>query len=209
MKNFNTFKVHPWHGIDPGANCPEEIRAFIEIVSTDTVKYEIDKTTGYLSIDRPQMYSNTVPSLYGFIPKTYCGQRVAALSAAALPGRGEIQGDGDPLDVCVLTEKEISHGDIIANCTPIGGIRLLDKSEADDKIIAVLKNDAVYGSFTDINELPNIVVRRLVHYFTTYKEIPGESETARMEVVDVYDRATALKVILESMADYRELIAAD
>ena len=68
-------KAHPWHGIDPGN--PEEIRAFIEIVPTDTVKYEVDKITGYLSLDRPQKFSNIVPSLYGFIPRTDCGERRA------------------------------------------------------------------------------------------------------------------------------------
>ncbi|MBQ1213555.1 MAG: inorganic diphosphatase, partial [Tidjanibacter sp.] len=68
-------KAHPWHGIDPLS--PEEVRAFIEIVPTDTVKYEVDKQTGYLSLDRPQKFSNIVPSLYGFILRTYCSTKMA------------------------------------------------------------------------------------------------------------------------------------
>ena len=92
------FKAHPWHGIEPGGKLPEEIRAFIEISPTDTVKYEIDKTSGYLKIDRPQKYSNVVPALYGFIPQTYCGDQLAGLCMAA-SGLEHIKGDGDPLDI--------------------------------------------------------------------------------------------------------------
>ena len=118
-------KAHPWHGIDLGPNCPDEIRAFIEIVPTDTVKYEVDKASGYLCLDRPQKFSNIVPSLYGFLPKTYCGEKMAALSNDVL-ARYDIEGDGDPLDICVLAEKSVTHGDIIVTCRPIGGLRLLD-----------------------------------------------------------------------------------
>jgi len=71
------YKSHPWHGVDIGENAPEVIISFIEMVSTDTVKYEVDKVSGYLRLDRPQKYSNVVPALYGFIPQTYSGQRVA------------------------------------------------------------------------------------------------------------------------------------
>ena len=85
-------KSHPWHGINPGS--AEEVRAFIEIVPTDTVKYEVDKETGYLSIDRPQKFSNIVPSLYGFIPRSYCSVKMAELTNKSL-ARYDIEGDGD------------------------------------------------------------------------------------------------------------------
>ena len=204
--NYNhTHKAHPWHGIDPGNDCPKEVRAFIEIVPTDTVKYEVDKESGYLSLDRPQKFSNIVPSLYGFIPRTYCGSKTAELTNLAL-NKTDIKGDGDPLDICVLTEKDVTHGDIILKAIPIGGIRLLDNGQADDKIIAVLKNDAVYGCFTDISQLPTDISRRLIHYFTTYKDIPGENEK-RMIFVNLYGAEAAREVISRSLEDYHKYIA--
>ena len=112
MDISNSHKAHPWHGIDLGENVPDEVRAFIEIIPTDTVKYEVDKASGYLSLDRPQKFSNIVPSLYGFLPRTYCSKHMAELTNQAL-ARYDVEGDGDPLDICVLTEKDVTHGDII------------------------------------------------------------------------------------------------
>lgn len=198
-------KAHPWHGIELGDNVPEEVTVFIEIVPTDTVKYEVDKASGYLSIDRPQKYSNIVPALYGFLPKTYCGSLVAELTNKAL-GRWDVNGDGDPLDICVLTEKDVTHGDIIVKARPIGGFRLLDHSEADDKIIAVLKNDMIYGQYTDITQLPKAVVNRLVHYFTTYKDLPNDQQP-RMVLTHIYGRQTAYEVIWRATEDYNLEIA--
>lgn len=197
-------KAHPWHGIDPGQNCPDELRVFIEIVPTDTVKYEVDKKTGYLSLDRPQKFSNIVPSLYGFIPRTYCGEKIASFTNKAI-ARYDVKGDGDPLDVCVLTEKDVTHGDIIVKCIPIGGIRLLDHDQADDKIIAVLKDDAIYGHYTDIDQLPKDISRRLIHYFTTYKDIPGDSKK-RMQFVNLYSADEAKEIIKASIEDYKDNI---
>ncbi len=199
--NANVHKAHPWHGIPIGEKSPEIVTAFIEIVPTDTVKYEIDKQTGYLKIDRPQKYSNIVPALYGFIPKTYCGEQIALL-AQERSGREITEGDGDPLDICVLCEKIISHGDIICEARPIGGIRLIDKGEADDKIIAVLKGDEVYGAYQDLAELPENVVERLKHYFLTYKNLPGEP--ALIEIANVYGREEAHEVIRTSVEDYKQ-----
>lgn len=201
----NAHKAHPWHGIELGDNAPDEVRAFIEIVPTDTVKYEVDKDSGYLSLDRPQKFSNTVPSLYGFLPKTYCANHMAELSNKLL-ARTDIEGDKDPLDICVLTEKDVTHGDIIVRAHPIGGLRLLDHNQADDKIIAVLKDDAIYGNMTDIEELPTKIVRRLIHYFTTYKDIPGETNQ-RMKFIGIYDANTAKDIIRRSIQDYEEYIA--
>ncbi len=193
-------KAHPWHGISPGDKVPEEVVTFIEIVPLDTVKYEVDKESGYLSIDRPQKYSNIVPALYGFIPQTYSGKRVAELTTIAIGGK-EVEGDYDPLDICVLTEKDVTHGDIIAKARPIGGLRLLDHNQADDKIIAVLKNDFVYGGFKDICDLPQTILDRLIHYFTTYKDLPTVNQP-RMILTDIYDVNVAYDVIRRSIADY-------
>lgn len=198
------YKAHPWHGIDIGKKAPQEVRAFIEMVPTDTVKYEVDKDSGYLSIDRPQKFSNIVPALYGFLPKTYCGERVAELTNLSL-GRTDIKGDNDPLDICVLTEKDVTHGDIIVNARPIGGLQLLDHVEADDKIVAVLDNDMVYGEYTDIAQLPEKIVNRLIHYFTTYKDLPYD-KSPRMILTGIYGARNACEVIRRSMEDYRSEI---
>ena len=199
--NFkHTHKAHPWHGIELGPHCPDELRAFIEIVPSDTVKYEVDKASGYLCLDRPQKFSNIVPSLYGFLPKTYCDQKMAKFTNDVL-ARYDVEGDHDPLDICVLAEKTVTHGDIIVKCIPIGGLRLLDHNQADDKIIAVLKHDSVYGHYTDIEQIPKDIVRRLVHYFTTYKDIPGDMRK-RMEFVGLYGAQEAKEVIKAAMEDY-------
>lgn len=194
------FKPHPWHGISIGKDAPEILTVFIEIVQTDTVKYEIDKVTGYLKVDRPQRYSNIIPSMYGLIPQTYCGRKTADYCMEKTGKKG-IKGDSDPLDICVLTEKTISHGDLILEAIPIGGFRMLDGNEADDKIIAVLKDDAIYGKFADIDKVPETVIDRLQHYFLTYKEIPG-SATPKCEITHIYNKAEAHEVIRRAQEDY-------
>ncbi len=193
------YKSHPWHGISIGDNCPEVLQAFIEIVPTDTVKYEIDKASGYLRIDRPQKYSNVVPALYGFIPQTYSGKGVAKISQDRLEDPN-ITGDGDPIDICILTEKKITHGDIIVSVRPIGGFRMIDENEADDKIIAVLDFDAVYGEYQDIDDVPPMVLQRLKHYFLTYKDLPGKKRSVK--IPHIYDKKEAHMVIELSRVDY-------
>ncbi|MBU2651712.1 MAG: inorganic pyrophosphatase [Bacteroidetes bacterium] len=194
------YKSHPWHGVDIGDAAPEVLMIFIEMVTTDTVKYEVDKVTGYLRLDRPQKYSNTVPALYGFIPQTYSGERVADYCMEKT-GRKEIKGDGDPIDICVLTEKQIVHGDILVRARPIGGFRMLDGNESDDKIIAVLQNDAVYGDYKDISDCPELVVDRLKHYFLTYKDLPGKERD--VEITHTFGIQEAHEIIRRSMDDYR------
>ncbi len=194
------YKSHPWHGLDLGDDAPNSVMAFIEMVPTDTVKYEVDKTSGYLKIDRPQKYSNVIPALYGFLPQTFCGDKVGEFSSK-MSGKEGIKGDGDPLDICVLTEKSISHGDIIAMVRPIGGFRMLDGNEADDKIIAVLINDATYDSYTDVSDVPEVIIDRLKHYFLTYKDMPGLESQA--EITHTYGAEEAKEVILHSMNDYK------
>lgn len=198
------YKSHPWHGIEIGEKSPAIITSFVEMVPTDTVKYEVDKASGYLTIDRPQKFSSILPALYGFIPQTYCGHEVAEVSSKILK-RPDIVGDGDPLDICILTEKEITHGDILVQARPIGGFRMIDGNEADDKIIAVLKGDAVYGEYKDIADCPKSVVERLKHYFLTYKDMPGE-EIGRCEITHTYGLKEAHKLINKSVADYKKYV---
>jgi inorganic pyrophosphatase len=199
---MNTFRLHPWHGVGIGAQAPRILTTYIEIVPTDTVKYEVDKHSGILRVDRPQTYSNVCPMLYGFVPQTYCAERVGAYCDERT-GRKGIRGDGDPLDICVLTEKSFSHGDILLESIPIGGLRMIDKQQADDKIIAVLKGDAVYGRIDNIDGLPSTLIDRLRHYFLTYKQSPDRADVV-VEITHVYGRADALEVIRRSYADYYE-----
>lgn len=195
------FKPHPWHGIEPGEDTPDIVNAFIEMVPADTVKYEIDKKTGYLMIDRPQKFSNIIPALYGFVPKTYCGTKVAKFSAEKI-GR-DLEGDGDPIDICVFTERNIPHGDILVKARIIGGMRMIDGGEADDKLIAILDQDEIYN-YNDISECPDRMVNRLKHYFLTYKQIPGE-EKAKCEITHVYGAEEAKAVLALSLEDYKDL----
>jgi inorganic pyrophosphatase len=195
-------KAHPWHGISYGEKAPEIITSFIEMVPADHLKYEIDKETGYRKVDRPQKFSNIVPALYGFVPQTFCGEEIAA-RANERTGRVDIIGDGDPLDICVLTERNITSGDIIVEAIPIGGFRMIDKNEADDKIIAVMAKDEIYSKWKDILDCPEPLISRLRHYFLTYKNIPGET-TAIVEITETYGREEAHEVIRRSIKDYNK-----
>ena len=195
------FAAHPWHGVDPGPEFPAAFTAFIEIIPTDTVKYELDKATGLLKVDRPQLYSNVCPTLYGLVPRTCCGPRVAALCEARTGKKG-LKGDGDPMDVCVLTEKPVTQGQFLVPAIPIGGFRMLDRDEVDDKVLAILAGDAVYGTLSDVGHVPVSLIDRLRHYFLTYKQPPGGSGRS-VEITDVYGRDDALAVLQASRDDYR------
>ena len=113
---FNRWRPHPWHGLEIGPDVPSLVHAYIEITSFDVVKYEVDKLSGYLRLDRPHRTSSLPPTLYGFIPKTYCGDRVSKLMTDAKCG------DHDPLDICVITEHHILRSEIILNARVVGGL---------------------------------------------------------------------------------------
>jgi len=196
------FQAHPWHGVPPG-DPAGLIQAFIEIVPTDSVKYELDKATGHLRIDRPQRFSSQPPTLYGFVPQTYCGRTVGE-RCAERTGVAEVHGDRDPMDVCVLTEKVAAHAGFFLLARPIGGLRMIDGEEADDKIVAVLERDMAYGELRDIADCPKGIIERLRHYFLTYKQMPGEpARTVR--IAEIYDRVEAVEMIRRSLMDYREM----
>ncbi len=193
---FYRWRPHPWHGIEIGADAPEIVTAYIEITPADPVKYETDKKSGYLMVDRPQRASSLQPSLYGFIPRTYCGKRVAKIMG------DDMKGDKDPLDICVFSERPITRADIILHARVLGGLPMIDDHEADDKIIAVLANDNIWGNARDLNDLPDVLIERLSHYFKTYKMVPDKDST--VTIGEPYGREHAQKVILASMEDYQE-----
>ena len=170
------------------------VQAYIEMLPSDTVKYELDKDTGFLMVDRPQRTTATPPALYGFIPRTYCAEEVAKRCEHAE------EADGDPLDICIYSERLIDRADILLHARVVGGIQMIDDGEADDKIIAVLDGDNIWGGVNDIADLPPIKTERLQHYFSTYKMVPGKNIDIRVDTV--YGREEALKVIAAAQKDY-------
>jgi inorganic pyrophosphatase len=199
-KSQQLFRSHPWHGVSLGVNAPDTVQCFIEIVPTDTVKYEIDKESGILKVDRPQKYSSLCPTLYGLLPQTYCGRRLAAFCNEKT-GRSDLKGDGDPLDICVLTEKVIVRGDILVTAVPIGGFRLIDNNEADDKIISVMVGDIVFGNLKEVSECPQALIERIRHYFLSYKGIPLNGPN-KVEITHLYGRDEAHEIIRLAAQDY-------
>jgi inorganic pyrophosphatase len=192
---FHLWRPHPWHGLDIGPEPPGLVHAYIEICPFDLVKYEIDKDTGYLRVDRPQRTSSQPPTLYGFIPRTYCGPGVGALMD------GAEKGDGDPLDICVVSERPITRAEVILTARVVGGLPMLDGGDADDKIIAVLSNDPVWGHVSELEHLPAPLVERLRHYFLTYKDTPDR--TSMVSIGASYNREHATRVIDAATLDYR------
>ena len=194
---FSAYRRHPWHGLEPfpEGNKEDIVRVYIEMLPGDAVKYELDKTTGFLTVDRPQRTTATPPSLYGFIPRTYCAEEVAKLCK-----RTE-KADGDPLDICVLSERPVNRTDILLNARVIGGIQMIDDGEADDKIIAIMESDNIWGEVKDIADLPPIKVERLQHYFSTYKIAPDKKIDICVD--HTYGREEALNVIEAARTDYK------
>lgn len=193
---YSLWRPHPWHGLSVGPDPPGIVYAYIEITPFDLVKYEVDKVSGYLQADRPQRTSSQPPAPYGFIPRTLCGERFRKLSPTSL------RGDNDPLDICIITERPITKSEILLSGKVIGGLQMIDHDEADDKIVAVLYNDYVWGSIEDISELPPVLIERIEHYFKTYKLVAGEE--SRISIDSIYGRDHALDAIRVAEQDYQD-----
>ena len=197
--SYSRWRPHPWHGLEPGPDAPRVVNAYIEITPFDLMKYEVDKASGYLRVDRPQRTSSQPPSLYGFVPQTYCGERVRRLAP------GCERGDGDPLDICVISERPINHSEVLLRAVVVGGLKIIDRGEADDKIIAVLEGDYVWGEAQEIGDLPGALLERIEHYFSTYKLVPDQPPN--IEVTGRYGFKEAAAVIRASIDDYREMFS--
>ena len=143
-----------WHNIDPASIKPERFMAVIEIPAGSKKKYELDKNTGLLRLDRILYTSTHYPANYGFIPRTYAD-------------------DGDPLDVLVLCSETLDPL-VMVECYPIGVVRMVDGDEYDDKIIAIPFNDPVYNTYTDIQQLPAHIFSEMRHFFSVYKNLEGK-----------------------------------
>lgn len=195
--SFSPWRPHPWHGLSAGPSPPSMVSVYVEITPFDLVKYEVDKESGYTIVDRPQRTSAAPPVLYGFIPQTYCDERVRRLTPGAK------RADRDPLDICVISERQIERGDILLNTCVIGGIQMIDGGEADDKIIAVLRNDNIWSEAHDIGDVPHVMIQRLQHYFSTYKM--GPNMTSGVEITATYGRDHAAKVVAAAIRDYEDV----
>ena len=170
-----------WHDIKPERIQEEDFMAVIEIPKGSKNKYELDKETGVLMLDRILHTSSHYPANYGFIPRTYGDDR-------------------DPLDVLVLCSEPIAPMTLV-RCYPIGVIRMLDQGRLDDKIICIPFSDPTYNEYSDINELPKHVFEEMSHFFQVYKALEGKQTTAG----EVQDRAVAVEVIRKARNDYRAL----
>jgi inorganic pyrophosphatase len=194
--DFYRWRPHPWHGLDVGSDAPDVVTAYLEITPFDSMKYEVDKKTGYLRIDRPQRGSSLPPCSYGFIPRTYADHRVALLS------KGAKEGDRDPLDICLISEQPISRAEIMVSARVLGGFCMIDAGAADDKIIAVLEEDAIWGKARRLGDIPKGMINRIRHYFSTYKLDSASQSPVKIEAT--YGVRAARRIIRAGMEDYAE-----
>lgn len=169
-----------WHDISPKRITPEDFMAVIEITKGSKKKYELDKETGLIILDRILYTSTHYPANYGFIPRTYAG-------------------DGDPLDVLVLTTETIDPL-VLVHCYPIGVMTMIDNGDPDEKIIAIPYEDPMYNSYKDICDLPAHIFNEMKHFFSVYKELEGK-ETA---VDEVHGREVAVKIISDAIENYKK-----
>lgn len=174
---------HPWHQVSPGKDTPESVTAVIEIPKGTRGKYEVDKTTGLIKLDRVIQTSMVYPANYGFIPQSYCG-------------------DKDPLDILVICSVDLEPLSLV-DAKVIGVMSMTDSGDQDDKIIAVAKNDMEYNHINDISELPPQTMKEIVHFFQEYKGL----EEKKVIINKISGRAIAQNVILESLELYKKEFA--
>ena len=171
--------------------------AYIEITPFDLVKYEVDKASGYLKVDRAQRTSSLPPSLYGFIPQTYAGPSVAALMSGATGG------DLDPLDICVLSERPIRRAEVLLRVKVVGGLPMLDGGEADDKILAVPKGDPRFDQIYDLADISPHWLDEIANFFNTYNTL----ERKETRIVGWGSAVEAVVVVQESFAAKQQSVA--
>lgn len=171
---------NPWHHVSPGDRIPEFVTGIIEIPKGSRAKYELDKKSGMLRLDRVLYSSVYYPANYGFIPQSYCD-------------------DNDPLDILILSQIEFTPLCLV-NAKVIGVMQMVDQGEADDKIIAVAADDVSINHVSDIGELPPHFIRELRHFFEEYKTL----EQKKVVVEEFQRRDVAEKIVMQSFQDYRQ-----
>lgn len=172
--------MHPWHDVRKERITDSDFVAYIEVSKGNKTKYELDKESGLLILDRVLFTSTSYPQNYGFIPKT-------------------LARDGDPLDVLVLCSEALIPGSFI-QCKPVGVLTMIDNGKPDEKIIAVPFKDPFYSEFNDLNQLPNHVMDEIKHFFKVYKEL----ENLPTQVEDFEDVNSAKSAIVDSLKRYSE-----
>ena len=172
-----------WHDISPDEITPESFSAVIEIPKDSSCKYELDKKTGMLRLDRVLYTATHYPANYGFIPRTYAD-------------------DGDPLDVLVLCSEQIFPMTLV-RVYPIGVMRMIDGGKLDDKIISVPFSDPTYRGIKSIGELPSHIFDEIMHFFTVYKQL----ENKQTAVKELFDYKDAIEIVRQAIADYEKLMA--
>ncbi len=172
--------MNVWHDISPKRIKPDDFVAYIEIPKGSKTKYELDKESGMLILDRVLYTSTHYPANYGFIPRTYAD-------------------DLDPLDVLVLS-SEVMYPSTLVRCYPIGVINMIDNKRNDEKIIAIPYGDPMYNEFKDISQLPAHIFNEMTHFFKVYKTL----ENKQTAVNEVQDAEVAKSIIAKAISDYRE-----
>ncbi len=172
--------IHPWHNVSPGHDIPKTVTAIIEIPKGSKGKYEIDKETGLMKLDRVLFSSVMYPANYGFIPQTYCD-------------------DNDPLDILVICSADL-YPMTMVEATVIGVMHMVDNGEQDDKIIAVATHDMSVNYITDLSELPPHTMKEIVRFFQDYKALEEKNVT----IEQLLDKSYAHKVIQESIELYQD-----
>ena len=174
--------MHSWHDVNPNRISPEKFLALIEVSKGSKNKYELDKETGHLILDRVLFTSTHYPQNYGFIPRTYAK-------------------DLDPLDVLVLCSEDILPMSFV-ECHPIGVLIMTDNGKSDEKIIAVANHDPFYNNYTDIWQIPAHVMDEIKHFFSVYKTLEGKTTA----VDEVKGKDAAIKIIEECIKAYKDEI---
>lgn len=172
--------MNPWHDVRIGKESPDVVNAIIEIPTNSRAKYELDKDSGLLKMDRVLYSSINYPANYGFIPRTYCD-------------------DQDPLDILVLSQIDVVPMCIV-QAKVIGVMRMLDEGEADDKIISVALHDMSVNHFNDISELPEHFIKLMRNFFEDYKKL----ENKAVKVEDFQSKAIAMDIVNQSITDYQQ-----
>ncbi|PBQ30285.1 inorganic pyrophosphatase [Sphingobacteriaceae bacterium] len=178
MQDSNTLIFNPWHSVSFGIDAPAVVNAIIEIPKGSRAKYELDKETGLLKLDRVLYSSVDYPANYGFIPKTYCD-------------------DNDPLDILVISQVNIVPMCLVS-AKIIGVMRMIDGGESDDKIIAVAANDVRVNYINDLESLPPYFSNEIKHFFEEYKRL----EKKTVEVIEFRDSETARQIVQQAIVDY-------